>query len=357
MSEFDLRFTCECSGTNFGGDNCNEAVTLVVDGPIGQSASVEVSDALDWGDRSMWAIGRSYFLKPVNISAMSLSTGEAVNVTLLRYSIDPAPTGLLIDPMTGFAQLTPQLTSYTAATVHATLSGHPALSIGTITFDIRLDDVQNPAAIGPGGANCSNGGVKTDTYDGTSEFDLRFSCNCAGTGFDGPTCTAVLPLAYLTLSGSVLQMEQPDNPDALAWDDRSMWAIGVSYFLRPVDISSVSLSVSTNVSVDMSLLRFSISPAPAGLLIDPTTGFAQLRPQSALNMTATVYATISGYLDVRIGAITFDIRLDDVNNPAASGPGGTNANCSNGGVRNDTYNGTSEFDLSYSCDCSGTGFG
>ena len=127
-----------------------------------QGVQLGVPDALEWGTRSRWAIGRSYFLKPVNIVNMSLSTGVAINVSLVRYSISPAPAGLLIDTATGFAQLTPQAISNTSAIVYATLAGYPDLTIGNITFDIRDDDINNPHATGPGGASCSNGGMKSD---------------------------------------------------------------------------------------------------------------------------------------------------------------------------------------------------
>ena len=330
-----------------------EGCPLALGTPVAQTTDPEFPEAVNWGARSMWALNRTYFLNAVDISRinMSLPTRVQVNTSLLTYSIVRAQGGprLLVDATTGMVQLTPQVLSNTTATVYAMLPGYRDLAIGTITFDVRIEDVLNPNAAGPGGANCSNGGVPIDTYDGTSEFDLYFSCDCSTTGFVGSTCSDVISLVVDT---PVAQRPQPGVVNALTWEQRSRWSIGRSYFLKPVNINNMSLSTGTPVNI--SLVRYSISPAPAGLLIDPTTGFAQLTPQSRSNTTAFVYAMYSGYPNLKIGDITFDIRIEDVFNANARGPSG--ANCSNRGVPIDTYDGTSEFDLSYMCDCSATGY-
>jgi hypothetical protein len=357
-TRYDGSFSCNCFGTNFVGDNCEARVALELGSPVVQMTDPDFPEALNWSNRTMWALGRTYFLNPVSISNLSDSTGRVMNqsqLTELRYftEVNTAGPRLLMDPSTGFVQLTPRELSNTTANVSVTLSGYPDLNIFNITFDVRLADVDNPAAIGPGAANCSNGGVKTDIDDGISEFDLRYACDCSGTRFGGSNCDD--NGVTLVVDPPATQQEQPGNPVALAWDDRSKWAIDQSYFLKPVNISNITFSSRERGPVNVTQLRYSIDPAPAGLLIDTSTGFAQLKPQTTSNITAVVYVTYPEYPPLGIGNITFDIRLADVNNTNATGPG--NANCSNG-VKTDINDGTTdyEFDLNYTCDCTGTGF-
>jgi hypothetical protein len=351
-TRYDEIFSCNCSGTNFVGANCDEIVALVLNSPVAQTADSNFPEALNWSDRAIWALDRTYFFKPVAVSSVSFTT--AVNVSLLRYFIVVSSTGplSLMDPSTGFAQLTPRELSNTTASVKATLPGYPDVYIVDITFDVRLADIDNPAATGPEGAPCSNGGIKVDIDNGRSEFDLHYTCDCSETRFDGSNCDGTEVI--LVVDALVVQQEQPGVPNALAWDNRSMWAVGRSYFLKPVNIGNITFSASIRGPVNTTLLRYLIDPAPTGLLIDPATGFAQLTPRNISDISAKVYVTLSGYPPLNIGNITFDIRQADVDNPNATGPGGTP--CLHGGEKTDVYDGRAEFNLNYSCNCSGTGF-
>jgi hypothetical protein len=57
-----------------------------------------------------------------------------------------------------------------------------------LTFELLPTDVDvDSDALGPGGQDCGSNGVRTDTYDGVSEFDGRFTCTCSS-GFSGANC-------------------------------------------------------------------------------------------------------------------------------------------------------------------------
>jgi len=299
----------------------------------------EFPEALDWGDRRMWALNHSYFINPVNVSSLNIETCFVDNVTCRSLDAssfwvnlsDAAGPLVLTDTSTGFAQISPRSISNTTATVYVTISGYPDLPIGNISLDVRVEDIYNPTATGPGGADCLNGGVKTD---GMSEFDLHYTCDCTGTGFIGNNCN---DRVVLVLDNPVLQIDDPDYSDALDWGNRSMWALNNVYYLKPVHIGSVSLSSGEQIP-NTSLLRYSIVAESGGprVLTDALTGFAQLTPRGSVrNTSATVYLTISGYPSLAIANITFDVRFKDVDNPNATGPAGMN--CLNEGAKTDTY--------------------
>jgi hypothetical protein len=312
------------------------------------TAGTTAAQYLTWGARVRWAVNRAYRIQPVRYDAAQLTDGRIL-VGTVRFQVFNAPPGLFIDADTGEMLYYPLSTQ--PLRVSSVMVAHPEVPgvavIANMSFEVLVEDVLNPNAIGPNGRGCANGGTPTDVYDGTSEFDLAYTCDCVATGFGGSNCeTAAVTLVLPSVIG---QHNESGIDDALDWGQRWMWALERSYFLRPADVRNASLS--TGEPVDVSLLRYSIRPAPSGLLIDSASGFAQLTPRAVGNTTALVYASLDGYPEVEIGRVVFDVRVDDINNPNATGP--NNRGCANNGTKTDVYDGVSEFDLMYACECVG----
>jgi hypothetical protein len=101
---FDRKFSCNCSTTRFVGSNCDELLTFQIKEHAQYESLALSKTALTWNSCTKWSIDEPYAFQPVNVSNAELSDGTAVDVSTLRYTINPSPGGLLIDPDTGFAQ-------------------------------------------------------------------------------------------------------------------------------------------------------------------------------------------------------------------------------------------------------------
>lgn len=114
----------------------------------------------------------------------------------VNFDLINPPFGTFVDTRSAEIQISPRAPhDRRTLTLEATLPGFPGeVIVGTIVYEALLEDVLNPNATGPNNRECAHGN-RVDTYDGTSEFDLRYSCNCSTSGFSGPNCNVAAVIA------------------------------------------------------------------------------------------------------------------------------------------------------------------
>jgi hypothetical protein len=247
------------------------------------------SDAAEAADRrgtgftdvvnSDLTVGVVYRFQPPNNSDTSAvwETFISNSFGAVTYRLDISGTGamfanqdVLINTATGLVQAVPSRPYNADVAVTAVDATGDSATVANWSFTAHHADTLNPA-YGPNGIDCANG-AKVDT----TRYDGSFSCNCSGTNFVGDNCEARVALE---LGSPVVQMTDPDFPEALNWSNRTMWALGRTYFLNPVSISNLSDSTGRIMNQSqLTELRYFTEVNTAGprLLMDPSTGFVQL---------------------------------------------------------------------------------
>jgi len=213
---FDHSYECNCHGTVFTGDNCEDEdqPQLVLETnyeqfvPAGDTAS-----ALTFYNRTKWGWDTTYQLAPFNLTrayTVFISGGTPSqrehNITYtLDWGSNIAPRGFYVDGSTGEALIRiPRDRLNLTARLMVGAAGLRSAVAANLTFTLLPTDVDADSdAVGPGGQDCANDGVRTDTYDGESEFDGHFTCTCAS-AWTGPNCENNLAAASAAGTASSL---------------------------------------------------------------------------------------------------------------------------------------------------------
>ena len=359
--------------------------------------------------RTMFAIGSSYRFLPV--VAYAEVNGTAIDQGDMSFDVFNAPTGVFIQSSDGEIFVNPRRVGTYSTTVRALYGKGGRVAIDTLPLDFRYSDVDRRSnATGPNGRGCANGGTRTDTCDGVSEFDGSYTCDCSITPFTGdencetfpPVADAVVNNVTTELAESIVRFSntsdlfgisgakvqyavgedstssQPTSPNIITLE-RRWWAVGVAYHIMPVfdqsrlvgtlDLSSTSNCGTSLASSAAQALRnpdisFELHPIPAGFVINPTTGELFGKPGACgrTNSTLTMVRTVTDSGDMQahyhreetaLAVITFEFMFSDVDNRSgATGPNGRA--CDNGGSKIDSNDDEREFDGRYTCDCSAT---
>lgn len=199
---FDLSFECDCNGTQYSGENCdslNELPQLILEFDGQYIPNGENPDQFTFFGRTLWAWGETYQVAPVNLTrAFSIvpnylggSENETQNHTVsFRLEWDgAAPSrGFFVDSSTGemLIRIPNGVVSNNSARLIAESPNTVSAVVENITYNFLPEDIANPDASGPNGMSCVHGSP-TDTYDGLSEFDLRYTCVCQPP-FGGDNC-------------------------------------------------------------------------------------------------------------------------------------------------------------------------
>ena len=196
--EFDLHYTCDCSLTPFPNHpNCDGTLQITsVTNWLQASYSTpfmnhsqETYQRYSWTDaspfvgvlnRAQWALGSTYHISPINVTAVA--GGSAVDVT---FQLVPMPPGFYIDSTSGeLLGVPPRGKAWNETSrLLASVSGFDDAVLSEVHFEFKLRDVDpGSGATGPGGMDCAiNGtrGLVDDPDDGVAEFDGLYRCDCA----------------------------------------------------------------------------------------------------------------------------------------------------------------------------------
>eukprot|EP00037_Helgoeca_nana_P030037 m.367036 g.367036 ORF g.367036 m.367036 type:complete len:1925 (-) comp28098_c0_seq1:460-6234(-) len=359
---FDLHFACHCSG-GFTGARCQTAptdpqllVTYTGPAPPPVGSTVNFTDPTT-RPNGRWAIGVTYRINAAGISNPRTTVGTVttpIAASTLTYQLLPNPPGFFIDSSTGaiIGQPEPCTTGPTpcyniTSTLYASAPDTRRAVLTTIHFEILPMDT-DVASNGPGAPprDCENGGVPVDGV----EFDNQFTCDCPP-GFAGANCetapTTVIPQLQAVFHGPVATAAGGNT--TFTPTTRTRWAIGRTYKLNVMNVSSVSTD--TGAAVSLANVSFQLIPNPPGFFIDGSTGALLGVPDPCssppcYNGTSTLFAAATAMRPAALTTIHFEYLPADVD-VASNGPGTPPRDCENRGTPLDAV----EFDNHFACDC------
>jgi len=221
----------------------------------------------------------------------------------------------------------------------------PVYSVsGTVTLpDMAL------SANGPNGGVCRNGGQAIDTV----EFDGTFTCNCTDTLFHGDNCELARQLTGCTFE----QSGQREGADCVrspcTADARSLWAVNQTYTIGGwTFVGGCSIG---NAETNVTSVSYETRGSPDGVCVDGRTGQINIKiADLGSNLTvivATVRDTTGTYHKLDVATINFTVLLRDLDNPAATAPGGFQCHPNGTASRVDASTEDAEFDLLFACVC------
>jgi hypothetical protein len=282
-ARYDGAFLCDCSETGHGGGNCeiaNRLPQLQLDTTGEQYIPAgEVASGFTFYNRTKWAWGQTYQLAPFQLTRAYTGTPSAGQTHNVSFRLDwgdvAPPRGFFLDGSTGEVLIripsdaTLDLTARLMVDAPDTLSAVAA----NISFQMLPADVDNPNAVGPGGTACLNGGTKTDTADGETEFDGNYQCLCAS-GFSGNNCQTDIAAAAATSSNDSSSTIMYSTVGALL--GVLVLLVGVARHLvhrarrRPVDMAALQDEVLASLGLGSGALNISHDEVGLALTFGPS---------------------------------------------------------------------------------------
>ena len=169
------------------------------------------------------------------------------------------------------------------------------------------------------------------------EFDSNYTCSCYDS-FEGSNCDATVVLEA-TYHGA---KQFSNSTTQYTPTSRTRWAIGATYLLAPVNVTSARTTA--GAVVDVATIAYQLDPNPPGFFIDSDTGAILGQPGAAGTYTSTLYATSPGSQRDALVMLSFEFRQADIDSPA-NGPGGRD--CLHGTAVEDE----AEFNGIFNCSC------
>jgi hypothetical protein len=322
--KFDGHFTCNCNGTAFvDNDHCDEKKTCddnkslnIVDGEcyplqINISNSRQRTNSMVYTDpqhESHFAVGRAYQFAPLNMTAITSSTGNDVAV---RYVAVPKnvtnsmagerttqtpelPVGFFIKPDTGDVlvdfRANDENMIYTIS-IQVEDDGGARVELERLELSVKYLDVDpnHPGAdhMGPGNRPCDNGGQVAEAAR-ANPFDGKYTCSCDAIPFSGDNCQiqTICEITQSFVNGvcSTFALQLDDStrvkasesavytdPNAMKSSTSSYYTVNQTYRIAPFDI----LNTTVYSSGDRSDVTYTMTGDDEGFFLNPTTGEMQ----------------------------------------------------------------------------------
>ena len=137
-------------------------------------------DYTDPMNTTTYAVGDTYRFKSVVVEQ---SSGTSDDPADLQFTIDGAPQGFLIDATDGYVQGTPTKPGIYNMTLFAVDSKNQKAKLESLQLVVKRKDTDIPEN-GPNLKQCEHGAA----VDAGDRFDNAFTCNCAGTSYNGENC-------------------------------------------------------------------------------------------------------------------------------------------------------------------------
>lgn len=148
-----------------------------------QSRDYTATDYTDPTATTTYAVGDTYRFGSIKVTDTS---GTASEPGQLTFTMDGGEAGFLIDPADGFIQGSPTRAGNYSLSLFAVDLKNERAEIETLQIHVKMKDVNVPE-YGPNNLPCANNGKPTND-DAEAPFDGVFTCDCAGTPFEGANC-------------------------------------------------------------------------------------------------------------------------------------------------------------------------
>lgn len=148
-----------------------------------QSRDYTATDYTDPTATTTYAVGDTYRFGSIKVTDTS---GTASEPGQLTFTMDGGEAGFLVDPADGFIQGSPTRAGNYSLSLFAVDLKNERAEIETLQIHVKVKDVNVPE-YGPNNLPCANNGKPTND-DAEAPFDGVFTCDCAGTPFEGANC-------------------------------------------------------------------------------------------------------------------------------------------------------------------------
>lgn len=138
------------------------------------------TDYTDPTTTTVYAVGDTYRFASTALEKVK-NTDDAL--ADLQFTIDGAPQGFLIDTKDGYIQGTPTKPGTYTVTLFAVDSRNQKAKVESLHLEVKLIDTDKPEN-GPNKKRCEHGAA----VDDGDRFDNAFTCDCAGTSYEGQNC-------------------------------------------------------------------------------------------------------------------------------------------------------------------------
>lgn len=395
--KFDGHFTCDCNGTAFSNDNCDERKvcahdeTLNIDNGRCKKLQVVVSNTrqrindrvyTDPRNEEYFAVGKTYQFSPLDVTSVTSSTGNDVPVRYLAVSnsitdLDAKvqlrktlPAGFFIKAETGdmLVDFRPEDSNLIYnVSIQVQDDGGATFELEPLTLSVKYLDVDrdhpNSDQMGPGNKPCKNGGLPVEAVGG-NPFDGHYICDCSQVLFNGDNCESQFNcLRSQTFVGGVCanftldldrnHREKVSKDATITYTDpdqmkSTFYTVNHTYRISPykiLDTTVYSIGNKSNLTYNM------ISYAE-GFFLNPITGemqgsFAPFLPRTETRViNITLKAVDGGGAEQVVEALKMRVRYKDADVPEY---GPNNQTCKHGKLIDDV-----EFNKHFNCDCSDT---
>ena len=226
---------------------------------------------------------------------------------------------------------------------------------------------------------CLHGGRRIENMNSDGDplgFDGHFTCDCSGLDpryWGTPRCDD-----SIRLTASIESVANAETPPGLAFEryrdpapspdgggngaadveplltlQRVKWAVGERYRISPLNVTARIRDQHGTLHPGDITARFVVDNMPPGFFMRTDDGELFGEPRDVMGpINSILFATVSGYNDTGVAAISFEFAFKDTDNRSITATGPNGRPCGPDAVKIDSApDGVAEFDLRYACRC------